>query len=99
MLKAEAIDGLGQIRDQRAVAAITAALADRRPLPHMTEWDRLTSEALQAAKPQLAAELSASQPVELLLDVPMTVSDVAARALRRISGEAAERPLQGGPRL
>lgn len=89
MLKAEAIDGLGRIRDPRAVAAITAALVDHRPLPHSTEWDRLAAEALVAARAQLADELAASQPVGTLLTAPTTVSEVAARALRRIGGDSA----------
>lgn len=93
MLKAEAIDGLGQIRDVRATLLITAALGDTRPLPHPTEWDRLASAALDAVKPQLVAEMAGSQPAALQIDAPMTVADVAKRALRRIGSADPSAPL------
>lgn len=98
MVKAEAIDGLGQIREERAVPLVTAALTDDRSLPHPTEWDRLASEALEAVRPRLADEIPASQPVERLLDTPSTVSEVAARALRRLNGETKATSQTGGPR-
>lgn len=86
-VKAEAIDGLGQMHDRASAGAMLTALEDDRPLRQKVEFDQLASEALRQVQPKLLGTLPANTSAMGLLETPATVSEVAARALRRITGE------------
>lgn len=84
-VKAEIIDGLGQIRSTDAVRLLVEALSDDRPLFEPTSSDRLAIRALEAVSTRLAEAHPASEPATLALQTPATVSELAARSLRLIT--------------
>jgi len=86
-VKAEVIDGLGQIRVAEAVPLLEAALRDDRPLPAPPLSDRLAQGAFAALLTGPATAPSAARLAGAELELPATISALAARSLRLITGQ------------
>ncbi|MGB9623727.1 MAG: HEAT repeat domain-containing protein [Phycisphaerae bacterium] len=86
-LRAQAIDSLGLIGDRQAVPALIECLTDERPVTTRPAADRALLRAIEAIGPDLARQ--GLDPKSLAaMPAPVTVADLAARALQRITGES-----------
>lgn len=86
-VRAQAIDSLGLIRCRQAVPVLIEALDDGRPIRTAAASDRALRRALHTMGPVLVRH--GMDPASVATaPAPMTVAELAARALSRITGES-----------
>jgi hypothetical protein len=99
-VRAQAIDSLGVLRADAAVPVLIEALDDDRPVPFPSGADRALQKALEAlgSQPAPAALKQGFTPGAIEIEpAPETISQTAARALARITGESLDFDVDAPP--